>query len=149
VRNHRNPLAKFEVMHNGSWVTLPRQEWNYFLASNGLGTGPFTFRVTDIFGNQIVSQGVPLLNNATYPGNAQFPRCLATRRASPTAAPLSTAAPQLHPDQLPLPPPPRAPLNVSWPPCDCIHRHPRADPRSRDGTSGQISPLLLDSVRHR
>jgi expansin len=73
VRNHRNPLAKFEVMRNGSWVTLPRQEWNYFLASSGLGSGPFTFRVTDVFGNQIVSNGVPLLNNATHPGNAQFP----------------------------------------------------------------------------
>jgi expansin len=95
VRNHRNPLAKFEVMHNGSWVTLPRQEWNYFLASNGLGTGPFTFRVTDIFGNQIVSQGVPLLNNATHPGNTQFP-----------ALPGDTAPPPAPPPPPSTPPPP-------------------------------------------
>lgn len=73
VRNHRNPLARFEVLQNGSWTTLPRQEWNYFLAASGLGSGPYTFRVTDVFGNQIVTRDVPLLNNATYPGGDQFP----------------------------------------------------------------------------
>lgn len=74
VRNHRNPLARFEVLRNGSWVSLPRQEWNYFLASSGLGSGPFTFRVTDIFGNQIVTRDVPLLDDQSYPGGAQFPQ---------------------------------------------------------------------------
>jgi expansin len=73
VRNHRNPLARFEVLRDGRWVSLPRQEWNYYLASSGLGTGPFTFRVTDIFGNEIVTAGVPLLDNAGYPAGAQFP----------------------------------------------------------------------------
>ncbi|MDT8307365.1 MAG: expansin EXLX1 family cellulose-binding protein, partial [Anaerolineae bacterium] len=73
VRNHRNPLARFEVLQDGSWVSLPRQEWNHFLGLN-LGRGPFTFRVTDIFGNQIVTEGVPLLDDQTYPGGRQFPQ---------------------------------------------------------------------------
>lgn len=87
VRNHRNPLAKFEVLRNGSWVTLPRQEWNYFLAQDGLGRGPFTFRVTDVFGNQIVTGGVPLLDNATHPGGAQFPALVATSPPPPSFTP--------------------------------------------------------------
>ena len=73
VRNHRNPLARFEVLQNGGWASLPRQQWNYFLASAGLGSGPFTFRVTDVFGNQIVTENVPLLDDESYPGGAQFP----------------------------------------------------------------------------
>jgi expansin (peptidoglycan-binding protein) len=73
VRNHRNPLASFEVWHDGAWLALPRQQWNYFLAASGLGGGPFTFRVADVFGNEIVTAGVPLLDNQTYPGSAQFP----------------------------------------------------------------------------
>lgn len=91
VRNHRNPLARFEVLRDGSWVSLPRQEWNYFLASSGLGNGPFTFRVTDVFGNQIVTSGVPLLNDQSYPGGAQFP--------------------QLQPSAPPVPPPDFTPTN--------------------------------------
>jgi expansin len=85
VRNHRNPLARFDVLQNGSWVSLPRQEWNYFVAWSGLGSGPYTFRVTDVFGNQIVTSGVPLLNDQSYPGGAQFP--------------------QLQPSAPPVPPP--------------------------------------------
>ena len=73
VRNHRNPIARFEVFVNGAYQTLPRQQWNYFLASGGLGSGPFTFRVTDILGNVLVDSGVPLLDNAETSGSGQFP----------------------------------------------------------------------------
>lgn len=62
VRNHRYPIAKFEYLDaNGNYVELPREEYNYFTASSGLGgSGPYTFRVTDIYGHQIIDKGIAM-----------------------------------------------------------------------------------------
>lgn len=72
VRNHRNPIARFEVYLNNAWVEIPRQSYNYFVKS-GMGAGPFTFRVTDIYGNMLVDEGIPLLVGQEVSGAAQFP----------------------------------------------------------------------------
>lgn len=76
VRNHRNPIAKFEYeLANGTYRTVPRERWNYFVQYEpGMGFGPYTFRVTDILGNQIVSSGIPLSEpNIEIDGSGQFP----------------------------------------------------------------------------
>jgi expansin len=74
IRNHRNPIAQFEY-HNGSqWVSVPRTAYNYFVQTNpGMGTGPYTFRVTDIYGNVLIDSGVPHVENSTVNGANQFP----------------------------------------------------------------------------
>lgn len=75
VRNHRNPIAKFEYKNaSGQFEELPRMEYNYFLKDSGMGTGPYTFRVTDIYGNQIVDTGIPLTVTTEIAGAAQFPK---------------------------------------------------------------------------
>jgi hypothetical protein len=38
-----------------------------------MGTGPYSFRVTDSYGNQLVDSGIPHLENGTLPGSGQFP----------------------------------------------------------------------------
>jgi hypothetical protein len=38
-----------------------------------MGTGPYTFRVTDSYGNVLVDSGIPLIVNGTINGAAQFP----------------------------------------------------------------------------
>ena len=74
VRNHRNPVAKFEYLKGGTtWTELPRQTYNYFLEANGMGPGPYTFRVTDLYGNVLTDSGIPLQAGATFDGAAQFP----------------------------------------------------------------------------
>ncbi|MEJ2749723.1 MAG: expansin EXLX1 family cellulose-binding protein, partial [Anaerolineae bacterium] len=73
IRNHRNPIAKFEYWNGSAYVELARVEYNYFIEWSGMGEGPFTFRVTDVFGNQIVDSNVPLLNDADFAGQSQFP----------------------------------------------------------------------------
>ena len=74
VRNHANVLSSVEAQVNGSWVKLERQQYNYFLAPNGLGNGPFTLRVTDLYGEQLVKTGVTLSPTAVQPSNLQFTR---------------------------------------------------------------------------
>jgi expansin (peptidoglycan-binding protein) len=74
IRNHRNPIAKVEYrLQNGSFQQLPREMWNYFVATNGMGPGPYTFRVTDILGNVLVDHNIPHIENGSVSGSAQFP----------------------------------------------------------------------------
>jgi expansin (peptidoglycan-binding protein) len=75
VRNHRNPLEKFEYRNSaGEWVEVPRLQYNYFVQQNpGMGPGPYSFRVTDIYGNQLVDSGIPHVEAGTVSGAGQFP----------------------------------------------------------------------------
>jgi len=38
-----------------------------------MGPGPYTFRVTDYYGNQLIDSGIPHIENGTIDGAAQFP----------------------------------------------------------------------------
>jgi len=74
VRNHANIVASMEVLVSGRWVKLERQQYNYFLAPNGLGNGPFTLRVTDIYGEQLTKSNVTLSPTVVQTSNLQFTR---------------------------------------------------------------------------
>jgi expansin (peptidoglycan-binding protein) len=74
IRNHRNPVAKLEYLNGDQWVTVPRTAYNYFVQTDpGMGPGPYTFRVTDTYGNQLIDSGIPHIENGTINGAAQFP----------------------------------------------------------------------------
>ena len=75
VRNHRNPVAKLEYLASDSqWVNVPRTSYNYFVQTNpGMGPGPYTLRVTDSYGNELIDNGIPHIENGTVSGASQFP----------------------------------------------------------------------------
>ncbi len=76
VRNHRYPITRLEYLdENGEFVELPRRNYNYF-ESMDMGAGPFTFRLTDIYGHVIIDRDIPLLTDDTeiIQGHVQFPR---------------------------------------------------------------------------
>jgi len=75
IRNHRNPIARLEYLNASSqWVSVPRTSYNYFVQTNpGMGPGPYTFRVTDSYGNTLVDSSIPLVVNGTINGAKQFP----------------------------------------------------------------------------
>ncbi len=75
IRNIRNPVAKFEYLRApNQWVSVPRTMYNYFVQGNpGMGPGPYTFRVTDAYGNVLTDSGIPLVVGGTVNGGAQFP----------------------------------------------------------------------------
>ncbi len=73
VRNHRYPVAKLEYMNeNGEFVELPRRQYNFF-ESDEMGAGPFTFRVTDIYGQVIYDYDIPMIADGISQGKSQFP----------------------------------------------------------------------------
>lgn len=75
VRNHRNPIARFEYQTaGGAWIDVPRTDYNYFVQTNpGMGSGPYAFRVTDWYGNVLGESGIPHVENGTVAGRDQFP----------------------------------------------------------------------------
>lgn len=76
IRNHRYPVARFEYRTpQGSFKAVPRLDYNYFVESSGMGAGPFTFRVTDVYGHALVDSGIVLRANENVAGRNQFPLC--------------------------------------------------------------------------
>ena len=74
IRNHRNPIWRVEYRtSSGVFKEIPRQQYNYFVESSGMGDGPYTLRVTDIFGNVLTDTGIALVIGGEVAGKAQFP----------------------------------------------------------------------------
>ena len=74
VRNHRYPIEKLEYLNDdGEFVELPRRNFNYFEAQSGLGKGPFTFRITDIYGQVVIDEDIPFTPDEMPQGHVQFP----------------------------------------------------------------------------
>ena len=74
IRNHRNPILKLEYLNSsGNFQAVPRVDYNYFVKTDGMGVGPFTFRVTDVLGNTLIDSGIPHVENGDVSGSGQFP----------------------------------------------------------------------------
>ncbi|HBZ03924.1 MAG TPA: hypothetical protein DEO83_08965 [Lachnospiraceae bacterium] len=61
IRNNRYPIKKLEYLDAGTntYKELPREEYNYFTAADGLGgSGPYTFRITDFYGHVLIEEGI-------------------------------------------------------------------------------------------
>lgn len=75
VRNHRYPITKLEYLgETGEFIEIKRRPYNYF-ESDKMGKGPFTFRITDIYGQVIIDKNIPLSYDDTeiIQGHVQFP----------------------------------------------------------------------------
>jgi len=76
IRNHRNPIDRLEVLgSDGAYVELEREDYNYFVAEAGLGTGAYSFRVTDQWGYRLRDAAIALSENGSVDGEANFPEC--------------------------------------------------------------------------
>ncbi|GAA1968087.1 expansin EXLX1 family cellulose-binding protein [Catenulispora subtropica] len=73
VIGHRNPVASLEVRAGGEWRKLPREDYNYFVSAGGSGCGG-QIRVTDIYGQQLVIDGIAVSPNVTQRTAVQFAR---------------------------------------------------------------------------
>lgn len=75
IRNHRYPISRLEYLdENGEFIEIERRQYNYF-ESDKIGKGPFTFRITDIYGQVIIDENIPLSTDDTeiIQGHVQFP----------------------------------------------------------------------------
>ncbi len=76
LRNHRHGIAKLEYeAAGGGFVEVTRLDYNYFVEASGMGPGPYTFRVTDVYGNILTDTGIQHVEAGEVSGAAQFPAC--------------------------------------------------------------------------
>jgi expansin (peptidoglycan-binding protein) len=76
IRNHRHPVASLVFRDDGgSFVEVPRLEYNFFVQESGMGPGPYTFQVTDVNGSVLEDSGIEHDEAGDVPGAAQFPAC--------------------------------------------------------------------------
>ncbi|MEV4516208.1 expansin EXLX1 family cellulose-binding protein [Dactylosporangium sp. NPDC049525] len=97
--NTGNPLSGVELQSGGGWKALSHTDYNYWIAQNGAGTGPFTIRTTDTAGRRTTLSGVTLtVGTVQRPGAAAAgttaPKTPAASRSGPAA---STAAAESAP----------------------------------------------------
>lgn len=72
LRNHRYPVTKLEYLgSDGEYVEIARRDYNYFVAS-GVGD-TLTLRITDIYGQVVVDEGIPFSPGETVEGHVQLP----------------------------------------------------------------------------
>ena len=75
IRHHRNRIAKFEYEKDGAFVEVARTDYNYFVEDQGMGPGPYHFRVTDIAGQVLEDTGIPFQEGGVVDGKGQFAAC--------------------------------------------------------------------------
>jgi expansin len=99
--NTGNPLASVQVeTAAGGWVTLARANYNYWIASSGAGSGPFTVRLTDTQGHTVTVRNIALDPGAVQStgtlmygaGSVQTGPAPASSSAAPTMTPTSASA---------------------------------------------------------
>jgi expansin len=72
VRNHAVSIQKLEWWRNGTWVSVPRLDYNYFVQASGMGSGSIRVRVTASNG-QVLEDTLPgIQQGVTFAGRAQF-----------------------------------------------------------------------------
>ncbi|MEU8260763.1 expansin EXLX1 family cellulose-binding protein [Micromonospora sp. NPDC048999] len=94
VGDHGNPLRSVEVRQGGNWRAAVRQDYNYWLIDSGAGPGPYTIRVTDVYGHRATATGLRMLPGQVqhstvrmYGGASATPSRSATPTRSPSARP--------------------------------------------------------------
>lgn len=93
--NTGNPLTAVQVKTLSGWLSLARASYNYWIASSGAGQGPFTVRLTDTQGHQVIVSGITLSPGAVQStgtwmyGAGAVP---APATSAPGASPSATSA---------------------------------------------------------
>ena len=72
VRNHHKPIRKLEWLSLGTWVEVPRQDYNYFVQPTGLGLGLLPLRVTAWDGEVVYDTLPGILDSQVVSGLRQF-----------------------------------------------------------------------------
>lgn len=86
------PLKSMEVKTSGGWSALHQTDYNYWLDDNGAGQGPFTLRLTDVYGRQATVSGITLSPLKTQATNVFLTGSAQTGTVQSGGTPKSSAA---------------------------------------------------------
>ncbi|MGC4771641.1 expansin EXLX1 family cellulose-binding protein [Micromonospora sp. DT44] len=96
VGNHGNPLRSVEAKGpSGGFRKAARQVDNYWSVDDGIGTGPYTIRVTDVYGHQSTATGIGMTPRKVQRSTASLVA------APPPPPPSPSPSPSLSPSPTP------------------------------------------------
>jgi expansin (peptidoglycan-binding protein) len=96
VGNHGNPLRSVEAKPaGGGWRMTKRQDYNYWLVDAGLGAGPYSIRVTDVYGQQAVVPDIRMIPEKLQ--KSEIYLYGADPTTAPTGSPSATPTPSSSP----------------------------------------------------
>jgi expansin len=97
VGNHGNPLRSVEAKGpGGGFRKAARQSDNHWTIDGGIGPGPYSIRVTDVYGHQATATGIRLVTKQVQRSSVSLVSP-ATPSSSPTVPPTPSAAPSSTP----------------------------------------------------
>ena len=128
IDNHANPLKSVKTKGpGGSWMTAARTDYNTWIINRDVGSGPFSVRMTDIYGHTGTATNIKLIPNkrqitsvrltgAVSAPAAPVPKKAhpAAKKASPKPSPSkSLPAPKLESIEAPAPLPTDPPVDLA------------------------------------
>ncbi len=106
--DHGNPISAFELRTGDGWRSLVHTDDNFWMAENpGPGDGPYTVRITDIYGQSVTVDGIAMAPDQVQRTGARLYPAGGAGAAPPPPGPSPTDAPA---------PPPSAPTTTAAPP---------------------------------
>jgi hypothetical protein len=100
IDNHANPITSVQAKGpGGGWMTASRTDYNFWIIDRNTGKGPFSIKMTDIYGHTATATNVrlaPLRKQATSVSlTGRIAVAPAAKKSSPKAArsPSPSAAP--------------------------------------------------------
>ena len=98
VSNHGNPLRSVEAKGpGGGFRKAARQSDNYWTVEDGIGPGPYSIRVTDVYGHQSTATNIRMVTKQVQRSTASL--VSPTPSSSPSASPSPTVAPAPTPTE--------------------------------------------------
>ena len=92
--DHGNPIASFELRSGNGWRSLVHTDDNFWMAENpGPGEGPFTVRITDLYGQTVTIDGIALAPDQVQRTDARLYDSGAVAPPPPPTAPPTTTSP--------------------------------------------------------
>ncbi|MEE6309575.1 expansin EXLX1 family cellulose-binding protein [Plantactinospora veratri] len=106
VGNHGNPVRSVAVKRAGSsWRAAKRGSDNYWVIDGGMGPGPYSIRVVDVYGHEAVGTGVRLAPRQVQRSTVRmYPATRAAPSTSPAPGPSATPVPTAAPTPAPSTP---------------------------------------------
>ncbi|MET7709282.1 expansin EXLX1 family cellulose-binding protein [Micromonospora sp. NPDC005413] len=95
VGNHGNPLRSVEAKGpGGGFRKAARQSDNYWTVEGGLGPGPYSIRITDVYGHQATATDIRMVTKQLQGSTVTLvdPAAAVTPSGSPSAPPTPTAS---------------------------------------------------------
>ncbi|MGW3894598.1 expansin EXLX1 family cellulose-binding protein [Micromonospora profundi] len=100
VGNHGNPLRSVEARGPvGGFRKAARQSDNYWTVEGGLGPGPYSIRVTDVYGRQATATTIRMVTKQVQRSTAVLASPTPSSSPSPSAPPSPSIAPSPTPSE--------------------------------------------------